>query len=204
MQKEAMMGGLPIVTAENVYETATEVVKASDFSSPDRFFTHPSSPKAPKKGPPQPDVTVMAAEQMKTQSAEKIKQLEVQQKEMDSQRDAELAKYQTDVDADVKLRIAAHNAETGERMERVKGEVGAGIEQIKSNLNPKTLEAKAKTSEVQQQGAVIEKFMAAQEARDQATAELFKEVISTVRSLAGPKRVVRGKDNRIERLEPVQ
>lgn len=202
MQEKALMGGLPIVTPKNVHETATEIVKASDFASPERFFTDPA--KIPDKGPPQPDVTVVAMEQLKAQSAAQVKQMDIEQKERDSQRDFELGKYQTDVDAQTKIQLALHQTQHAKEVEHYKGEQALGLEHTRAQLNPKTVEANAKKQEVQQSAAVIEKFMAAQEARDEATAALFKEVISSVRALSGPKRIVRDpKSGKAVGVEPV-
>ena len=75
MQEKAAMGGLPIVKPENLYETAIEITKASDFSAPDRFWTDPKN--APPPSPPQPDPTVMAAEQIKSQTTLQVKSAEV-------------------------------------------------------------------------------------------------------------------------------
>jgi hypothetical protein len=65
MQKEAMMGGLSIVSERNVYETMNEIIKASDMQAPQRFLSEPSDQPKP---PPQPDVTVVAMETIKSQT----------------------------------------------------------------------------------------------------------------------------------------
>jgi hypothetical protein len=95
LQEKAAMAGSNIVTPQNLYETAIEMTKASDFAAPQRFWTNPQG--APPKPPPQPDVTVMAAENIKAQIALQSKQLDVEQKERDSQRDFVIKQYQIDM-----------------------------------------------------------------------------------------------------------
>jgi len=60
MQKEMLVGGLPTVTPQNVYETAIEVTKASDFTAPQRFFTDPTTVPPPQPPQPSPDVWPLA------------------------------------------------------------------------------------------------------------------------------------------------
>lgn len=127
-QLQAMQLGLPIVQPRNVYETNIELAKAADMSTPERFFTDPSTVAPP--GPPQPDPTVMAVEQLKTQSAERIKAADIASAEKIKEGELQLQKYQTDQDNDVKLRIAAHQAQHAKEMEGVKGHVQAGLKQI--------------------------------------------------------------------------
>lgn len=127
-QLQALQLGLPVVQPRNVYETNVELTKAMDMASPERFWTDPATLGPPQ--PPQPDPTIVAVEQMKAQSAERLKAADIQSAEKIKGAELDMEKYQTDVDADVKLRIAAHNAEHSERMENVKGNVQAGLKQI--------------------------------------------------------------------------
>ncbi len=94
MQEKAAAGGLPIVQPQNLYETAIELTKASDFSVPERFWTDPS--QVPPPGPPQPDVTVVTAEEIRAKAQIQAKQIDVEQKERDSIRDVAIKKYQID------------------------------------------------------------------------------------------------------------
>lgn len=117
-QAQAMQSGVPIVTPQNLFETAMEITKAADISSPDRFWTQPE--KIPPQGPPQPDPTVMAAESLKAQVTMQTKDMETQQRERDSVRDFEVKKYQIDTDATVKLTLAQAEREKALEVEGVK------------------------------------------------------------------------------------
>jgi hypothetical protein len=78
LQEKAMAGGVPIVNPQNLYQTALEVTKAADFSAPQRFWTDPATVPPPQ--PPQPDPTVMAAEQLRAQAILQKAQLDNQTK----------------------------------------------------------------------------------------------------------------------------
>lgn len=185
-QKEAMMGGLPIVQAENIYETGMELIKASDITSPQRFLTNPAN--APQKGPPQPDVTVMAMEQLKSQTALQTTQMDVQQKERDSQRDFDIKKYDIETKASVALNThretlqhQAHTTEFGahkdERMAHVQAE-----------LNPKMVEAKAKGAESASATQVMQAMAQSQEQQTQIILAAFQEL---TKAMSAPREFVR-------------
>ena len=78
LQEKAMAGGVPIVNPQNLYQTALEVTKAADFSAPQRFWTDPATVPPPQ--PPQPDVTVITAEQIRAQTLLQKAQLDNQTK----------------------------------------------------------------------------------------------------------------------------
>jgi len=130
-QAQAMQGGVPIVTPENLYETAIEITKAADISSPDRFWTQPT--KIPPPQPPQPDPTVMAMENIKAQVALQTKDMETQQRERDSIRDTEIKKYQVDTDATVKLTLAGAEREKAIDVERVRTESAISLQDRKND-----------------------------------------------------------------------
>ena len=92
-QQTAFQLGLPVVTPENYYNTLIELTKSADFAAPDRFWTDPS--RMPPPPPPQPPEGIIKA-QIETQSHEKIKAAELLQREVESQRKAELEKYAID------------------------------------------------------------------------------------------------------------
>jgi hypothetical protein len=113
MQKEALMGGLPIVTPQNVFETAMELTKASDFSAPQRFWTSPD--KIPPKDPP-PD-PMIESEKIKSQTTLQKTQAELQAEAEQKERDRMLEKYKTDTDAQVKLTLAEAQIESAHTLE---------------------------------------------------------------------------------------
>lgn len=201
-QKEALMGGLPIVTPENVHETMSELVKASDFSNPDRFFTHPS--KMPQKGPPQPDVTVMAAEQLKAQTTQQKTIAELQQKDRETQATLSLDKYKTDADNKTKLIIAEHQTKHATHMKQVEAEHSVGMEGVKAHLNPKTAEAANKGKEVAQKDTLIQGLFDRVEKSEQRQEAMLAQVLSAVAALNVPKKIIRGKDGKPSHLMPMK
>lgn len=199
-QKEALMGGLPIVTPENVYETMSELVKASDFSTPDRFFTHPS--KMPPKGPPQPDPTVMAAEKMKSDTALQTKQLDVQQKSTESASTLELEKYRTDADNHTKILIAQHQTHHAKDMKQLEAEHAMGMEGVKAHLSPKTAENANKGREVAQKDTLIQGLFERVEKSEQRQEQMLAQVLSAVAALNGPKEIIRDKAGKAVGVKP--
>lgn len=149
MQKEALMGGLPIVNARNVYETAIELTKASDFAAPERFWQDPS--QAPPPPPPQPDVTVMAAEAENTKRTIAAKQLDVEQKERDSQRDFEIARLKIVSDAQTALQSEQMRVQSAESLEDRRAANQAGLKQIEGN---QTAQLKEREIQLKQQPAI--------------------------------------------------
>jgi hypothetical protein len=95
-QLNALINGIPVVTPQNYYETQIELAKATDFTAPERFWTDPQ--KMPPKPPPPPPPEIVK-EQMSNQSAEKIKAAELEQRERESQRKADLERYAIDASA---------------------------------------------------------------------------------------------------------
>jgi hypothetical protein len=120
LQKEALMGGLPIVKPENVYETCMEITTASDLSQPERFWTDPAN--IPPPPPPQPDPTVVAMEQIKTQSAEKIKGAEIEAEKEVTGAKLQVDKYKADL-----------QSQTAITLEQMKQQFGGQVEQFKAN-----------------------------------------------------------------------
>jgi hypothetical protein len=194
-QKEALAGGLRICTEENAFNTAIELAKAADFPNPDKFWTDPKTLPPPQ--PPQPDPTVVAMEQLKAQSADNVKRMEVEQKERDSQRDAEIEKYKADIDAQVKLALANVQAELADKqaqtsmaLEAQKGEQTAGIEHLRASLNPKSIEAKAKAEESATASEVLKALAASQEQQTQIILAAFSEL---TKAMSAPREFVRDK-----------
>jgi hypothetical protein len=203
-QKEALMGGLPVVTPQNVHSTLVELTKASDFAAPERFWTDPS--KIPPKEPP-PD-PMIEAEKIKSSTTLQKTQAELQAEAQQAEQNRMLEKYKVDTDAQVKLSLADAQIEhskhledqktaNAERLKRVEGEQGAGMEHLKAHLNPKMVEAQTKDRESQQKNDFVQKFMESQQAQTQA-------ILDAVQKLGGPKKVVRGKDGRVESVVPIE
>jgi hypothetical protein len=128
MQKEAMAGGLSIVSEENVYETMNELIKAADMQAPQRFLTHPS--KAPKKGPPQPDVTVMAMEQIKSQTTLQVKNAELETEKQVKAAEIEKDKALAQLDSQTKLTIEQMRAQHTAQLKEFDAHNAVGMKQL--------------------------------------------------------------------------
>jgi len=206
LQEKAIAGGLPIVQPQNVYETAVELTKASDFSTPQRFWTDPAN--APERPPPQPDVTVMAAEQLRSQTELQKTDMQGGVDKYESDNRAQVERYKTDLDAQVKVALANAQAANQRDMEQGKASNAAGMKQIefdqtlrleqeRASLNPKVMEQRSKDT-------FVEQFMQSQQQQTQALGEMFQQIMAAITQMNGRKRVVRGKDGRVEGVEPVQ
>jgi hypothetical protein len=196
-QKEAAMGGLPIVQPQNIYETMMELTKASDFSAPHRFWTDPKD--APPPQPPQPDVTVMAAEQLKSQTAVQTKQLDVEQKERDSQRDFAIKKFEIETQAQSALEAEQLRIQSAHSLEDRKANNQAGLKQIEGS---QAAQLKEREIQLKQQPAV-EMANQVQQLAEQLTGavESMKEALSTV--LTAKRQIRRGKDGKAEGVDVV-
>jgi hypothetical protein len=197
MQKEAAMAGASFVQEANIYETMIELTKASDMSAPNRFWTNPK--EAPQKPPPQPDITVMAAEQENTKRTLSAKQMDVQQKEADSIRDFELKKFEIETQARSTLQAEQLRLEGAHSLEDRKAHNTAGIKQIEGHQT-------AQLKEREHQLKTEQPLQLAQQV--QAMAEELKGALTDMReSLAmivtAKRQIRRGKDGRAEGVDIV-
>ena len=198
MQEKAMMGGLPIVNPRNAYETAIELTKASDLQAPERFWQDPAN--APPPSPPQPDVTVVAAEQIKSQTTLQVKDAELRTEKETTAAELQAEREKAELEAQTKLAIAQMQAQHAHELERVRGEQSAQLEGVRAHLNPKTKEAEAKASEVKQKDTFIQQAMENQK----AVMETLKQISESLGKMNGPKQIVRGKDGRASHVVPVE
>lgn len=198
MQKEALMGGLPIVTPQNAYETAIELTKANGFSSPERFWTDPQ--KIPPPGPPQPDATVMAAEQMKSQTT-----LQVKQAELATERElkgAELISEErrAQLEAETKLTIAQVSAQTALQTQEKSAETTLRAKSMDASKSTDELSgARLRAQETEQRAATMEKELREAQA---AVDEAQRQVNEAVEFVKNSKRVIRrGKGGKAEGVD---
>lgn len=196
LQGKALQSGLPIVTPDNMYQTAIELTKASDFSTPERFWTDPS--QAGPRPPPPPD-PVIEATKIKAGSDEKIKQAELQQKAGQSEDELLLEKYKIDKDAEVKIVI-----------EQMKGGQAVDIEHHRAALNPKTTEANTAAKKVkgeqdfmQALGGFMQQFAQSQQQQTQTLTEIIKGALE---GLNAPREseVVRDKSGKVVKVVSVR
>ena len=175
LQEKAMAGGLPIVNAQNLYQTALEITKAADFSAPQRFWTDPS--QMPPRPPPQPDVTVMAAEQMRSQTL-------LQKAQLDNQ---------------TKLQIAAADQQT----ELVKIDGAAASEDKRISNNPKVIEAKTQETESKAMVEFVGTLMQSQTQQTETIMRALQELSQAVRMVSAPREALRDGAGRIVGSRPI-
>jgi hypothetical protein len=200
MQGEAMMKGLPIVTPDNMYETAIELTKASDFSAPQRFWTNPKD--VPPPGPPQPDPTVMAAEQLKSQTTLQKTQVEAQIKDKELQ----LKKYEIDTKAQVELVKTDAQFEHAEKIEGARQHHEGNLEQFRasksSEADDKKLFADAEMKKIKERQDTEKKQLTDKASRADAVEKQFTELAQAFQTMQNaPRRVKRGKDGKAEAIE---
>ena len=146
----------------------------------------------------------MAAEQAKTQRDMQTKQMDIAQKERDSQRDYNAKLYQIDADTRVKLH-QTHMAHEG----------GLVLESHKALIAHNSPEAEQKRQEAQQTQendvkaeqmlkSFIEHSKAQQQAHQEHTSQLMGQMMEAVKQLSAPKKVVRDKAGRITHTEPMR
>lgn len=198
MQKEALIGGLPIVNARNVYETAIELTKASDFATPERFWQDPAN--APPPQPPQPDPTVMAMEQLKAQSADNVKRMDVEQKERDSMRDTEIKKYQIDMDASVKLAIANAQAQASQESERMRADSSIKLKMMDATKgSDEIVGARTRANEAQAEKEKLEATLSKSVEELRQSTDAIQQALGV---LVNARRVIRkGKNGKAEGVD---
>jgi hypothetical protein len=200
MQEKALAGGLPICTPENAYQTAIELTKASDFSSPERFWTDPQ--KIPPSPPP-PD-PMIESEKIKSQTTLQKTQAEIQAERERVEKELMLEKYKVDTDAQVKLTLADAQIESQHRLEDKKGQIEdkkLGVAVHQTQLKADTERNKAidanKVSQVEQ--ATSELVQQAQ-AVSQVLTDIMAQ-LKQVASIAGAKKRVVRKGGKAEAIE---
>lgn len=198
LQAQALQAHLPIVNPQNTYETALEITKASGITSPERFWTDPKT--VPPPPPPQPDVTVAFAEQAKTQRDLQTKQLDVQQKERESQRQAALERYKIDAQSMIDL----HKTHMTHESALVQQSHQALIE---ANSPDQKAQQAQQESEDMKAEALIKAFLAHQQTQHEALMQHMQQshqmLQQAVASLGAPRRVVRDKQGRVSHTEPM-
>jgi hypothetical protein len=184
--KEAAMGGLSIVQPNNFYELGMELVKASDLTSPARFLTNPE--EAPEKQPPQPDPTIMAVEQLKSQTALQTKDMDVQQKERDSQRDYDVNIRKMATDAEIAIKTHTETLQHQRETTEFGARKDAHMAQLGAQLNPKNIEAESKAKESATASEVLKAMQQSNEQQTQVIIAAFQEL---TKAMSAPREFVR-------------
>lgn len=210
-QAQAISGGLPIVTPDNIYNTGMELVKAMDFPSGSTFWTKPKDVPPPQ--PPQPDPSVIALETIRAQSAERMKAADLTQKTRQAEDDNALAKYTSDTGNETKITVAKLTHDHNEKMKTMDGQHeskmkeldghhAAGLEGVKAMVSPKTKETDAKNAETKQKGDSLEAFMSQLKSGEEDRKATMTALMEHLAKANGPKKIIRGKDGRATGVEP--
>lgn len=186
MQKEMLVGGLPTVTPENVYATAIEVAKASDFSAPQRFFTDPRTMPPPAPPQPTPDAQLAAqVEGERIQSGERIKKAEL---ELDLQK-TQATLLQRDQEAELEARVKLI-------LEEMKGGASVDLERVRGAIKNEPAERgnqqiAALTKSQESAKAELTKFLGDFASKHELSIKQLTDMLNA------PREVVRGKDGRV-------
>jgi hypothetical protein len=198
-QLNALQLGIPVVTPANYYNTLVELTKATDFTAPERFWTDPAT--VPPRPPPPPPAEIVT-HQMDNQSAEKIKQAELAQREIENQRKTALEKYA--IDANAGLEIVHKSVDHGHTIaiEGLKASHAAILEGLANKFgadNNATSKAVAKAQDtISKQGMSLEQI--------HGTLEKVFDGVKQAGALATARKVIRrnprGEVDGVDLLDP--
>lgn len=110
VQQTAIQAGAPLATVQNVYNTLSEMLKASGIKGVGKFFTDPSKapPKPPEPPKPTPEEAIAQAQvkaaELQLQGKQMQIQADQQSKQADMQADAQKFQFEVQV-AGVNLQI---------------------------------------------------------------------------------------------------
>ena len=195
LQKELMQLGSAVATEQNLYESLIELTKAADFTAPQRFWTDPATVQRPPPPPSQEEVFAQI-ESQKIQSNEKTKTLEVQQREADSVRDAQLLKYKTDVDAQVKIML--EQARAGEKVD------AAALKELSRSDGPIKLDIAAIEETNQFVSALIESQKEQTVQFQNMLASMASQITEVVSKVSAPKEVIRDGSGKVTGVRTVE
>jgi hypothetical protein len=134
VQKEAVLGGLPIVSVQNIFNAAKELTKLAGHKDTDKFFTAPGQPadpsnpaSAPLQKPPDPKQQEIAA---KAQAEQAKVQADAAHQQMKTQADIQFQQQKAQIDlqlAQQKGAMDAHLAEQKFALEARLKEIDASL-----------------------------------------------------------------------------
>lgn len=193
IQKEMLMGGLPTVTPQNIYETAIEITKASDFSAPQRFFTDPDT--VPPPGPPQPSPDVVAASQVeleKTASNERVKAAEIQSQERVKAEEIAQKDRQANLNAELQIVLKQMERDGTVDVERLRGAM---------RFEEKAVDRKEKDDTKSMLQGIAKSHLATADFLEKLKAEVTGKIDSAIQSVSdgmnAPREVVRDKAGKV-------
>lgn len=182
LQEKALTAGLPIVDANDAYNTAIELTKASDFPAPEKFWTDPAT-IPPKE--PEPDYTMIALE---------VEKQKADNQASDTQVDAEIDKYKADLDAELDKYRADLQAETNLLIAQINNGAKVDLEKTKADF-------KANPIQVGNENVSVSKaFEAGQKANEQmaqALEGMMGKLGEAIENMAAEKEIVRDSKGKV-------
>ncbi len=191
-QMQLMAMGVPVVQPQNLYETMLELTKASDFSSPERFWTDPAQ-APPQQQQPDPNAQKLQAD-MVAKEAELNLEHESRQadhalKEQELIQTGQLEKYRIDKDSDTKILLAQMHGQ-------MQGSNAIAVERERANTQMQKQD-RMKVENLDKLDSVVESVEEiAKAASEQAVtvAKSFENVAKILaEALTAPKTIVRDK-----------
>jgi len=104
VQEATAAAGGRTVQEDNIYAAQMELAKQMDYISPDKFFTDPAVLGPPPDVPTEVEIAA-ETERYKVDTDERIKQADLIQKDIESSREAQIAVYRSNLEAEVRLLI---------------------------------------------------------------------------------------------------
>ena len=195
-QLQAIELGLPIVQPPNMYQTMLELTKASDFSSPERFWTDPSQVE-PQEPPPDPNIVRAEMDNQTKQAELQIEQQtaasDLQMRDKELMVKAEIDKYRVDKDAETRIALARIQAETSQELESAKASKEFALDERKY-----LIEEQRNASKNEPALKVADQVQTLAQRLEDAISSL-SDALQTV--LTAKKQIRRGKSGRVEGVD---
>ena len=194
-QLQAVQLQLPIVGPENMYETMLELTKASDMSTPERFWTDPSTVE-PQEPPPDPNIVRAEMDNQTKQAEIQMDQQqaagELQMRDKELMVKAEVDKYRIDKDSDTRIALARIQAQTSHELEDHKAQLDTGKkEKIKIENLDKLDQVMESVNEIADTSAQQAMTLG------QVLQDVSATLANVAKSLGAAKQVVRDKSGRV-------
>jgi hypothetical protein len=184
LQKEAMAGGLSnLVSAENLYNSAKEVVKLLDLKNVDQFFTDPKTQAPPQPRPDPKLIEIQARAQL-----EKV-QAEADVAAQNNKVQSELALAQQRFVFEKEIKLLEHGLRVRDlQFRHLQGAVGpTGADDVEPSV---ATDGDAESPAPAGGGT-------------NAMAPIIMELIDHLRRANAPKRIVRDAQGRVSHIEPM-
>lgn len=199
VMKEAMAGGVPIVTPDNLYNAVIELTKNAGFKDADKFWTNPQ--QIPPK-PPQPD-----PEQIKLQGQMQIEQLKLQADQQKFQASSQIEQEKAQMQMNHEqlrsqndVAIEQEKIKAQMELERWKAELSAQVELQKEQMRVESQQAIKQMEVSTPQHPINVNTQDNQAFMETLKTMMEQQAISNeqlIASLNKPKQIIRGSDGRV-------